>query len=160
VRLLDRPLRIAGSLVLAVAVVAFVVAAFVPRSDLTDASIAMALQHTLGSPTLVACDSSGDQWRCQVRYPSRPGTICTLSKRRRQIVAATYAPQASRNPCRAVPSAALQPTSYEVARGANDLIATLSPSEVERGIHSAGIPLKVAAKSFAQRVIEFLLPDE
>jgi hypothetical protein len=126
---LKPPLRLLGFVALAVSLVALAIAAFAPRPELTDASIAGALQDQLVRGALVDCSKAEDRWHCDVSYPRAVGR-CNRQAMYRSPTAAELVALESTHECPV--GRAGKELSYDVGTGADGPVATASQGQRER----------------------------
>jgi hypothetical protein len=149
---LQKPARI-GVLVAAVAVAtALSMTALAPRPNLTDETVAAALQAKLGEKAMVACVERDGGWSCEASAVREPQRTCPshVAARSRGAARSELASFVKVSRCSKVP------VEYVVAEGAEDLVATQSPSEVERAIRRQRWQVDEPEKSWAARVVDFL----
>jgi len=157
---LRRPAKAVAVVAGVTVVVALAIGALAPRPDLSDETLAAALQAKLGGSALVACSERGGGWSCEASPPPKRWPSCTkraAAKRqaatRREL--ASFA-QASRCPAKQ----ARKLVDYVVAEGAKGPVATPSPLEAERSILRERLQLEEPEKSLAQRVLDSLFKGE
>jgi hypothetical protein len=143
-----RPLQAALALGAFLLVCGLLYAASVPRTELTDASIATSLEVELPE-AVVGCSSNADQWLCEVSYP--PGRGCRIVHPQSQSTSLLVENRPSLGDGSCGAGAEQRARSYEVVEGADGPVATPSQVEIEQVMHEAGIQLSPPKSSYFTR---------
>jgi hypothetical protein len=153
----QRGLRTAITVVAGLVVGAVLVyAAFVPRPDLTDQTIASALQSKLGGGALVACSENEDGWLCHASPPPRRRPTCgTQADTRAPRSQAELAVLVANSRCSKTPQS---PVKFEVAEGSDGPLAMPTANSVralsylDKLVTQLAEPEESAAGSFWDRL--------
>lgn len=163
-RILPVAKRAAG-IVVALAVVlgavALVYAAFVPREEVTDSSIAAALERELpGDGEIASCSHRADRWLCNVSYPNRTSACQANRSNLRPVALPVEWSTAGDRPCPRAKTAN-PPTSFQVAIGDERPVATPRPNRIPQNkraerIQTRARELGMDKKSLVEGVVNLI----
>jgi len=152
------PIRIAAVAIAAALVVTpFLVAGFVQRPVLTDATIAAALQEEIPGPELVDCSNAADRWQCDVTTVGRScgleaGGLASMPPG----VYATYRTKGGGGGC----GNAKGSGAVEVGEGPDGPVGVARTSQIERLMRAHAIRIDVPERSWFERTFSRLFEDE
>jgi hypothetical protein len=153
-----KPIRFTAVAIAAVVVATpFLIAGFVQRPVLTDATIAAALQEKIAGPELVNCSDTTDRWVCDVTDSS---PRCRVEVGRSAAVArtvyATYAAKGAGAGCGGGNGSG----TIEVGEGPDGPVAVAKTSQIERQMHASAVRLDMPEKGWFERTFSRLFEDE
>lgn len=155
-----RPLKLTMGAATIILACGLAYAAFVPRVELTDASIAAALEAELPEQATVDCRHSSGRWLCDATYPqARQSCSATQPHHQASARLAAARPGLVNGRCHRSPSVR-RPESFEVGEGPAEPIATRSPEEIALRSHEAAIKLSPEETSYVTRAWEWLTEGE
>lgn len=175
-----KPIAVASGLIGLALVGLLSYAAVVPRIEMTDSSIAAALERELpGERDVVGCSHSADRWNCEAGYLEAPGSGCRAADRSFQPVSLlVQRPAGAGKSCGR--RGARPPEDYVVRPGDEYPIANRSAADIARQMRTDKLgqkkspkradsrrskslerPLELAPSetSYAERAVDWLLGD-
>ena len=135
-------------------------AAFVPRAETTDSSIATALERELPGEEIVYCSHDADRWHCNVAYPTTPRSTCRrVAEPNFRHVSLQTGPASGNGPC-GKSSTAWLPTAYKVTVGDEGPVASPRAGQTARRKRTERIwtrtsKLSLEKTSFVNRAVSW-----
>jgi hypothetical protein len=139
--------------------VVFAIALFVPRAEMTDSSIAAALESKLHNETFVSCSHSADRWHCDVGYPQKGCRVAESLRNPTALLVVQRESVQKNKHCGGGPQSRSATVTYKVAEGPNGPVATLDPDEIAREKFRQAF-LNVSDPSYFDRAVDEVLGDD